>query len=115
RRAAARLVEKDLAGLWDDLGSQDAARAYRAVGRLAAAPGRALPYLAVRARPAAGGIEERLARLIPDLDSDHFATRETATAELGKGGRYAVPLLEAALKGKPSLEMHRRIQRLLKQ
>jgi hypothetical protein len=56
---------------------------------------------------------ERVARLIADLDDDAFAVREKAQAELRALGGEAEPALREALKGKPSPEQARRVERLL--
>src|SRR5205823_2859493 len=52
-----RVAQGDVEGLWADLGGDDAAKAYRAVVRLAAAPDLALPLL-----------EQRLPRGAPAAD-----------------------------------------------
>src|SRR5262249_11056944 len=44
---------RDLRSSWGDLGGDDAARAYRAIWRMAADPDRALPFLADRLKPIA--------------------------------------------------------------
>ena len=57
---------------------------------------------------------ERLARLIADLDSDGFSTRQSATSELGKFGDMIDPVLRKELsREQPSLEVRRRLERLL--
>jgi hypothetical protein len=56
---------------------------------------------------------ERLRRLIADLDSDTFAVRDKATKELAKIGEGAAPALRAALKDKPSLETRKRLEELI--
>jgi HEAT repeat protein len=48
-----------------------------------------------------------------DLDDDSFATREAARQGLEKLGIAAKPLLRDALKGRPPLEVRRRIEELL--
>src|SRR5262249_18530928 len=55
----------------------------------------------------------RLARLVTDLDSDSFETRERATRELALLGDLAEPALRQALENRPSPELRRRAQRLL--
>jgi hypothetical protein len=56
---------------------------------------------------------EHLERLLKDLDSDQFAVREKATAELQKLGELAEPALRRILEGKPTLEQRRRIEPIL--
>jgi hypothetical protein len=56
---------------------------------------------------------ERYRRLLADLDSDDFATRERAGAELGRSAEAAEGMLRRTLAGLPSLEVRRRIERLL--
>jgi hypothetical protein len=53
-------------------------------------------------------------RLVADLDSDTFATRVKASKELEALGEAAAGALRRALKDKPSLEVHKRIEALLK-
>ncbi len=57
--------------------------------------------------------DKRVNRLIRDLDSMAFATRENASAELLKIGPGAVPHLEKILASNPSLELVRRVEGLL--
>jgi RNA polymerase sigma factor (sigma-70 family) len=101
--------------LWDGLAG-DAAEAYRAVGALAAQPKQAVPLLRQRLRPvplltAAG--RERFARLLAELGSDRFAVRERAASELAKQGDTVELLLRQALARKPTLEVRRRLEKLL--
>lgn len=58
-------------------------------------------------------VRERVAQLIRDLDSAEFGVREAATRALEQMGPWAVAQLQEALKGKPSLETSRRLERLL--
>jgi RNA polymerase sigma factor (sigma-70 family) len=104
----------ELEACWADLAGEDAARAYRALRRLASAD-EAIPYLRKRLRPVPVVDEKRLARLIAELDSDEFAARERASAELGRLGGAAAPACRKALAGSPSAEMRRRLERILKE
>ncbi len=70
----------------------------------------ALPYLRARLKPAPAVDRERVRRLIADLDSDEFATRDNAGQELEKLGDSALGPCEAALAAKPSLEARRRLE-----
>jgi WD40 repeat protein len=109
-----KLPAAELEACWADLAGEDAARAYRALRRLAAAD-EAVPYLWKRLRPVPVVDEKRLARLIAELDSDEFAARERASAELGRLDGAAAPACRKALAGSPSAEARRRLERLLKE
>lgn len=80
--------------------------------RDAAAPNITIPFLRKHLQPALVVGADRLARLIADLDSDEFAVREKATAELEKLGERALPAYRKALADKPSLESRRRLEEL---
>jgi hypothetical protein len=96
-----------------DLEVADAATAYRSMRTLAHAPDAAVPLLRRRVKPASGATSHQFARLIGELDDDAFAVRERATEELGRLGHAAEPALSAALAQPVSLEVRRRIDRLL--
>jgi hypothetical protein len=112
--AAADLSAKELETLWADLLRDDAAKAYQAIRRLVAAPARSVPFLRQHLRPAAVPDPKHLARLIADLDAKQFAAREEATRALERLGRLARPALEQALAGRPSPEVRRRVEGILK-
>jgi WD40 repeat protein len=102
----------DMDGLWQELLSGDAPRADRAVRKLAASPS-AVGLLRDRIKPAAVPDEKRVASLIADLDSDDFAARQNAAAELGKLGDVAAAACRKALAGQPSAEARRQLTGLL--
>ena len=103
-----------LDALWTDLASPDAATAGLAVGRLAADPADAVPYLTKHVRPAEGKAadEAAVAKLVADLDSDDFDVREKAEHELAAAGPAAAPALRKALENDPSEEVWQRAKRL---
>jgi RNA polymerase sigma factor (sigma-70 family) len=105
--AAAAPADRDAA--WEDLAGADAARAYRAVRRLAASPA----FFRDRLRPAPTADAARVARLIADLDGDDFSAREKAGAELARLGEAAGPGCRKALGQQPSAEVRRRLEALL--
>jgi RNA polymerase sigma factor (sigma-70 family) len=105
--------EAELAAWWDDLAGEPA-KANRAVGALAAARATAA-FLAKRVKPVEAPDEQRLARLIADLDGDRFRDREAATKELERLQELAGPMLRQALTAHPSAEARRRIDGLLEQ
>jgi len=102
----------EIEALWNDLAGDDAARAYRAIRRLAASPSWAVPFMRKRLRPIAAVDEKKLARTIADLDSDEYTVRQKASLELEKLGEQALPAYHKSLEGKPSLEMRRRLEDL---
>jgi len=108
----AELTDADLETCWQDLG-RDAAIAYRTVGRLRAAPERALQLFRKHLKPAPDADKERVAQLLADLDSKEYKTRERAGQELEKLGDVAAPAVQRALQEKVPLEMRRRLELLL--
>lgn len=60
-----------------------------------------------------GPMNRTVQRLIEQLDDDEFQKREEATKQLQEMGRAIVPLLEAALPKTDSLEVRRRLERVL--
>jgi len=108
-----QLTPQQQRALWEDLASADAATARRAVWTLVAAAPQTVTLLRERLRPADPVATERLKQLVADLDNDQFAVREKATQELEQLADLAEPALHRALEGKPTLEMRRRVERLL--
>jgi|SRR6266545_1874286 len=119
-----KLSAKELESLWADLAGKDAAKAYRAIFAFAGAPKESVPFMKERLKPVVGPEPGVIDRLIVDLDSRRFPDREKAMAELEKLGPLAVPALEQIKKQadeamkkneapKVSLEMLRRVERLL--
>jgi RNA polymerase sigma factor (sigma-70 family) len=97
-----------------DLLSDDAAKAYAAVWRLAdAADDVSLPIFREHLRPVTAADMDRVRKAIADLDSDQFRVRDRAFKELTDLGHQAAPALRAALGGKVSVEARNRIERLL--
>jgi hypothetical protein len=97
---------------WAHLAGDVPAHARRAARALRASPAQSVPFLRERlaglAR-AAEGVE----RLLAELDDDSFAVRERASRELARRGTLVRASLERVLAGKPPLEVHRRVRRLL--
>src|SRR5262249_49891374 len=98
---------------WTDLGSDDAAQAFRALGRLIASPAEAVALLRKHLQPIAAPDAKRLEKLITDLDSDTFTIRDAAMKELTASVELAEPALRAALDKAPSPEARRRLEQLL--
>lgn len=108
-----KLSREKLAQCWDDLAGADAARAYKAIAEFARHPEQAESLFKDKFAGLKKLDVQRLTRLIADLDSDDFKTRESASKELAMLGQSAEKALREELKGKPTLELRRRIQDLL--
>jgi RNA polymerase sigma factor (sigma-70 family) len=102
-----------LESLWTDLASPDEGKGLRAALALAASK-EAVPLFKERLRPVKSD-PKRVAQLIAQLDSDDFARRQEAAAELDYLGKFIKADLDKALADNPSLEVKNRIQRLLDQ
>lgn len=103
----------ELEALWTDLGSDDAAKAYRAAASLAARGDQAAAFLKAKLPPVPAPDAAAVAKWVADLDGDRFAAREAATKALAGLGPPAAPALEAGLTRGPSAEGRTRIVELL--
>jgi RNA polymerase sigma factor (sigma-70 family) len=112
-RPRARLSERQAETLWTELASDDATVAYRALCTLIIAGDRAVDLLRSRLRPAVASDPGPVDKLVADLDSDRFETRERAASELEKKSRAIEPQLRKALQDSSSAEVRRRIRELL--
>jgi WD40 repeat protein/beta-lactamase regulating signal transducer with metallopeptidase domain len=99
--------------LWTDLVGEDAGKAGKSVLKLAAAPRQAVPFLGERLKPAAAIDRQKLDQWIADLETDKFAVRQEAIANLLKAGEQAVPALQKVLGAEPALETRLRVEELL--
>ncbi len=113
RREGKPLTPADVEACWADLKGADAARAYQAIRKLTSSPAEAVAWMRTRLRPAVVPDAKRIARLIDELDSDAFATREEATKQLTALAATAEAALREALEKAPSAESRQRITRLL--
>jgi RNA polymerase sigma factor (sigma-70 family) len=112
-RPVAKLSARELAGLWEDLASEDAARAFQGLAALVEAPDQSGPFLKECLEKILVGDPIDLKRLIGNLDDESFAVREKASGELARLGKLAEPALRQALKANPSTEVARRVGELL--
>ncbi len=99
--------------LWDDLASDDAARAFRAMDSLAAAGDQTVAMLRNKLKPATLPAKEDVARLIRELDARLFAVRDKAHSELARLGELVETELQAARNNKPLLQTERLLDELL--
>jgi hypothetical protein len=107
-------ASEELETSWDHLANADAALAYQAVCELIAHPKEALALLGSKLKPAIVDFQ-RIDRYIRELDDNNFEVRKTAREELSKMEEAPEPKLRQVLTGKPSLEMRRRVEELLKE
>jgi RNA polymerase sigma factor (sigma-70 family) len=98
--------------LWQELGVLDAKRAFRAIHVLKAHPREAIPFLRERTRPPVI-TGTTLKSLLADLDAEEFTRRQRATDTLAGYGEAVREALLAEQKRSPSVEVRRRVQRLL--
>jgi RNA polymerase sigma factor (sigma-70 family) len=107
------LAPADIVACWNDLKSDDAARAYQAIRRFAAVPGQTIPFFDKNLLPIASPESKTITAGIADLESAVFAKRDAAMKELTKLGELAGPALSQALGNAPTLEARNRIKQLL--
>ncbi len=111
--AEVQLRPEQFESLWADLGGTDAVKAYHAIRTMAASPKASVAFLKQHLHAVAPADAKLVARLIADLDSDQFASRNKAMQELEKLGDRAATELRKALDRSPTLEAKRRIEQLL--
>jgi WD40 repeat protein len=111
--AAVSLSPRQLSDLWTALAEAPTPEAYQAICTLAHAPDQAVSFLRDHLRPVVAVLDDRIPRLIRELDSNKFAVRNKAMTELTKLGDLAEPALQEALETQPTLEVRRRVERLL--
>ncbi len=107
-----KLERAELESLWADL-AMDARTAQPSVHLLAAAPNQAVPFLVERLRPVAIVDTQEVARLIKDLTSEEFATRELAIRTLSRLGAQIEPELTKAFAAKPAREVRAKLEACL--
>ncbi len=111
--ARPELTRQQAQALWADLGA-DAARAFQANQQLTASPARAVELLRAQLKPEPPVQEQRLRKLLLDLDDRSFSKRDRAVKELTELGEAVMPALRQALQSKPSAEAQQRMEALLK-
>jgi WD40 repeat protein len=98
--------------LWNELATEDAKKSFRAVCDLTLCPSQAATLLGERLRPAAP-TPAALAQWLTDLDDEDYAVRRKAAESIAQLGDLAEPALRQALRGRPTLEVRRRVESLL--
>jgi RNA polymerase sigma factor (sigma-70 family) len=102
-----------LRAAWEMLGSDDAKAAYAAMWQLVADAEGSTTFLREKLRPVPRPKPGQVAKLIAALDAEDFTARQRATRELETLEESAAAELRQTLKGKPTLEVRRRIEALL--
>ena len=114
---ATRLVERskaEVGSIWDNLGDDDEAFAYRAAWELTNSTPSTVARLRDRLKPVAAVAQtKRIEALVRKLDSDEQQARKSAYEDLEELGAVAELALTRALKSGPSLEGRRRLEGLL--
>jgi WD40 repeat protein len=100
-------------GLWSDLASPDAVKAYRAGWTLRRTPAETVAFLAAQLPPAVKPDPQQVQQWINDLGSERFAVRQNANRELEKLGGLAERALTKAIQRSLPLEADRRVKKLL--
>ncbi len=108
----AALTRGELETCWADLAG-DTGRAWAAMRKLGARPEQTVPLLRDRLRPVVAADKGKVTRLLAELDSEEFAVRERATAELERLGERAAELCREALDKATSAEARRRLTTVL--
>jgi WD40 repeat protein len=100
---------------WADLINENGIPAFAAMRRFVSARAPAVDFLREHLVPATPLGPEVGARLLADLDSNSFAVREKASADLVQLGERAGPIIREARAGRASLELRRRLERVEEQ
>jgi len=107
------LSDQQLAENWQQL-SKTVNEGYAAVGKFVFSPAESLPFFRKKvAVLAPESQEERIKKLIGDLDADKFSVREAAERTLTELRVLAEPLLRKTLAETKSFEVKARIKRIL--
>jgi sugar lactone lactonase YvrE len=113
-KAGEPLSGPELDAIWASLGGDDVGRVFADMARMSTAPKESVVFLRERLRPVPVLEAEQMSRLIADLDSERFPVRQKSAHELELQAEAAESALRKALDAKPSLEMSKRLQDLLR-
>jgi RNA polymerase sigma factor (sigma-70 family) len=104
-----------LADAWGALATTDGKAGFQAQGQFLADHDKAVEWFAARVTPVRPPDPDRVKALITDLDSDDFATRERATADLRDHVAVAAAALREVVAKSSSAEARRRAEGLLRE
>lgn len=108
------LTTDHLENLWDRLLSEDAERGYQAMRMLEASSRTVVPFLKARLKPYATPIGSVVESNLRDLDDEQWVRRNQAEQALLRLGKRIEPRLREELRRPlPSLELRRRIERIV--
>jgi beta-lactamase regulating signal transducer with metallopeptidase domain/HEAT repeat protein len=110
--ASVDLDTAKLKSLWSKLTARASVQAYRAMVAMAGGGNGAVEFVAKRVRPVSADAAG-IATLIKQLDSDKYAVRKNASAELFRVGPTARAALRAAANGKLDAESRAQVGKLL--
>lgn len=111
--AVATLPEKEYPKLWQELGNDDAAKAYLAVQRWARQP-QAAEWLMQQILNSSGLMEpQQIQEWIKQLNAVKYQDRELATKQLNKHAAVARKEMEAAMLKAQSAEVKRRLSQII--
>lgn len=101
---------------WKDLMQEDGTKAFTAILRLARSGKEGVSLIEKQLPPTPAPDAKAIARLVDDLDSNDFKTRDDATQSLIRIGKPAEPAVRRELeKHKDTLELRRRLEKILGQ
>lgn len=112
---ARKLSAEELSRCWQDLAGENGERAYQSIGVLIRAREQTVAWLKERLESAKAIDRKQVSQKIAELDSPAFAVRESASEQLAQWRQLVEPELRAALQIDPSVEVQRRIKKLLDQ
>jgi hypothetical protein len=110
------LSKEQMTTCWASLAADDVDAASEARHWLTRAPGAdryTVPFLKGHLSPDPLPDENRLKRLMAQLDNESFQSRQEAQRDLENLGDLALAILKRTLKARPSLEVRRRIDEIL--
>jgi WD40 repeat protein len=114
RRVLTRRQPEELTRLWGEISSANGTKAFRAMRGVVAASDDAVLLLSKQLRPTPRIDVRYVNQLIANLESGQFKVREQARREIEQMEGMARPGMLQALKRRPSLEVRRRLERLVK-
>jgi WD40 repeat protein len=110
---AGPLTPDELHQCWEDLASNDAALAYRAIRMLVTNRAQAVAYFKEKLRPVPRLTASQIGMAVADLDSPSFFERQRAADLLSMQAELIETDLKNALRARPSPQVRRALERIL--